>query len=214
MTGYLEPRGQTSHFWNSHPKELEISHMKARSVYFPLIPIVLLLATSLAAPAPAQSVKRFDMGDRGTPVEPGFTAIRPATTYSKSLGYGWVSPLGRPYNRPAPPPNIKTPLPAALIQDGHSGTADGVFQVDLPAGTYLCQAYLGDLGSLRAKTPREKLDVLANGSPVVTDAYARTAGWKAKFDYQAYGGVKRVRFLASPQLGALKITFHCDATSL
>ena len=171
-----------------------------------------LLWLAISTVLPAQTALRFDMGPAASPVIRGWTPVLGTTTYTPTLGHGWVQPLTRGFNRTAYPPNIKTPLPVALIQDGLTGTTDGVFQVDLPAGTYLGVVYLGDPGSLRAASPRENLDVLVNGVEVVTDAYARTATRKARFDDQAMGGVKRVRFLASPQNGNLQITFHCDGT--
>ena len=135
-----------------------------------------------------------------------------ATTYSTLAGHGWVTPLTRAFVRTTLIPEIKTDLPAAVILDGLTGSNDGVFQVDLPAGQYQCIVYLGDPGSLRALTPRENLDVLVNGAPVVLDTWARTAAMKARFDTGARGGVRRVRFLASPQNGSIRITFHCDGS--
>jgi len=163
-------------------------------------------------PADAQTARRFDMGLATSPLERGYTQILGTTTYSTQTGYGWVSPLARGFNRPTLVPNVKTNLPKALILDGLTGSADGVFQVDLPAGQYFCIAYLGDPGSERGRSPRENLDVLVNGLEVVSDAYARTATMKARWDTNAHGGFRRVRFLATPQSGSIKITFHCDGT--
>ncbi|MBN2492590.1 MAG: hypothetical protein JXQ29_17215 [Planctomycetes bacterium] len=180
----------------------------------PAVILLALVASIWLAPraASAQTALRFDMGIATSPVERGFTQVLFTTTYTQAAGYGWVTPLGRGFDRFSVQPAIKTDLPAALIQDGLTATNDGVFQVDLPAGQYLCVAYLGDTGTSRALTPRDHLDVLVNGVEVVSDAYARTATMKAQMTQLAIGGVKRVRFLASPQNGNLQITFHCDGT--
>ncbi len=175
-----------------------------------LVCSVLLAA---APPCLAQGrVKRFDMGSATSPVAAGFTRVDPSLKYSSTLGYGWTTSGHRAYVRPAEVAVVRHTLPFSLIQDGVADTADCTFRIDLSAGTYLCIAYLGDIGTETLRTPRTNLDVLANKVEVISNAHARTAGSKARFDLNAFGGYKRVRFLAQPIGGKLELTFHCDGT--
>lgn len=174
---------------------------------FPILVVsVLAVLSAASAGAGGQTVRRFDMGPASGPVAAGFTAVGTGTLYAAAQGYGWTVPPASTYLAPPPVPEVQTNLDPDLIRDGVSSTSDMSFRVDVSNGTWHCVAYLGDLGAAR-----EGLDILVNGTEVVSDAFARTLTMKAQFT-NALGGYRRVRFLATTATGRLGFTFHCNGS--
>jgi fibronectin type 3 domain-containing protein len=78
--------------------------------------------------------KKYDFGVLGSPLEAGYTAVYPQTSYSSSQGYGWRSG----YLSGANQNNAD-----ALSRDMNY-TVDGTFAVDLATGTYVVTLTMGD----------------------------------------------------------------------
>jgi VCBS repeat-containing protein len=80
--------------------------------------------------------KQFDFGTSLSPVESGFVPVNERTRYSTALGYGWTAG-------------------SVNSADRRNGTAcdrdlnyskSGTFAVDVPAGTYIVDLRVGDMG--------------------------------------------------------------------
>ncbi len=94
-------------------------------------------------------VWRFDMNHPGSPTqepvaspsEPtGYVAVLPDTTYSDTLGYGWITAPGGSVNRGT----LSGTDYSDLLQDSHWGTGARTFQIDLPDGNYEVTVTMGD----------------------------------------------------------------------
>jgi hypothetical protein len=157
---------------------------------------------------------RFDMGTALSPVASGYIPIDPGSTYSATNHYGWQAGQSLiAVDRVQAEPDLVHLLPTDLIRDAVQRTSGSmIFRVDLPPGTYHVNAYLGDLGRPTdvppLLTPLAGMWIKANGQLVVQDAFARLQRRKASLT-AAYGGYKRVTFLASPDAtGTLLLTIR------
>ncbi len=169
------------------------------------------VAAAFAIPLTAQSPWRFDMGTATSPVAAGHVAVTAASTYSAAAGHGWSVGTGTSFTQATILPAIPVVGDAALVRDGVDAYGDLTFRVDVPNGDYHVVVWLGNVGSLLLPTPRESLDVTANGVAVATDVAARTLTMKAQF-LNAIGGWRRLAFLASVTNGQLDLLFHCDGS--
>jgi len=86
-------------------------------------------------------VGRYDFGTPTSPVAIGWTQVTNKTTYSAARGYGWLSGKISSANRTA----------ATATDRDVNYTRDGTFVVNVPNGTYIVRAYLGDLAYKRDK---------------------------------------------------------------
>src|SRR5262249_11061250 len=88
----------------------------------------------------------FDFNAPGSPTQaptaPGYVGVLPDDSYTVARGYGWNATVGA-FDRGDLPGTLAR---EELRRDGHWGTTGppGVFQVDLPSGTYLVNVTIGD----------------------------------------------------------------------
>ena len=89
---------------------------------------------ALISSASSGEAKKFDFGIFNSPLETGYTAVHPQTTYSSSQGYGWRSGYISGANQNST---------SALSRDMNY-TVDGTFAADVPSGTYVVTLTMGD----------------------------------------------------------------------
>jgi len=82
-------------------------------------------------------ISMFDFGMATSPVATGYTGVNPATTFSSTLGYGWLSGAIDSRDRGA------LAGTTALTED-FDMTPSGTFAVNVPNGTYNVTVTLGD----------------------------------------------------------------------
>lgn len=166
-------------------------------------------------PANAQSYPlRFDMGPSGN-LAAGYTAVTATTAHpgtSNPGDFGWTgSPALANFDRGTVDPRIVHNHDDDLIVDGVRATASYTFRVNVANGSYLCFAYLGDVG-----LPLSGMQITAEGTMVARGVFARTVNKKAQLS-GLLGGYRRVAFLANVADGALDVTFgpsSCRVTGL
>lgn len=93
----------------------------------------------LVAPAGQRCHLALDAGTDGSPVQPGYRRLTPATTWSEAQGFGWISgptPNGRDRN-------VLEPLTADLV--GHASAC--TLRITVPAGRHTAQLLIGDRGA-------------------------------------------------------------------
>jgi fibronectin type 3 domain-containing protein len=87
------------------------------------------------APAPRL---RFDFGTATSPLAPRYTRVTPASAYTPTYGFGWLTGVIGARNRTGADP---------LTRD-FCFTHDGTFVADVPRGTYTVRVTVGDTTSL------------------------------------------------------------------
>ncbi|MFB9660410.1 alpha-glucuronidase family glycosyl hydrolase [Glycomyces mayteni] len=93
----------------------------------------------LTAPAGQRCHLALDAGTDGSPVQPGYRRLTPATEWSEAQGFGWVAgptPNGRDRN-------VLEPLTADLV--GHASAC--TLRIAVPAGRHTAQLLIGDRGA-------------------------------------------------------------------
>lgn len=165
------------------------------------------------------SVRRFDLGPVGSPVEEGFKPLSAETGYSAGLGYGWESAgqtdfdVNRPPRNPAwlgpagqlvPPDYLASKEHSAISRDGVSSVGDLVLRIDLPDCEYLVRLVLG-----RLDRPCCSMQVSFNGEPVAEDVHARHFARRGVPDF-LHGFPRALRRNVRIDRGILRIRIRGD----
>lgn len=186
-----------------------------------------LAQLTLCESNPPDAPLRFDMGPAGSTTAAGFVLVKRNTGYptayvptppSSPSAFGWKSIEGSAVQNATPGEFLVHEHDPELLRDSVLVNAggSGVFQLDRPAGDYMCVVYLGDLGQAL-----EGMDVqVSTTSPgdsfetVVEDAFARMqAPFSRATLTNAWGGYKRVTFkvsVGSAQFMKLKFVSEAD----
>src|SRR5262249_39731667 len=110
---------------------------------------------------PTPGVRKYDFGTATSPVASGYAAVTPATAYTPTLGYGWLS--GSIDARDRGTGDDK--------QRDFDFTSDGTFVADLANGSYTVTLLMGD-----AATGHDLMGVYFEGSQVDT-VTSPNGGW-------------------------------------
>ncbi|MCA9174993.1 MAG: Ig-like domain-containing protein [Planctomycetales bacterium] len=103
--------------------------------------------------------RRFDFGTATSPVEPGYTGVTPAMTYTPTVGYGWLSGSIAARDRTTG---------TDLTRD-FNFTRLGTFVADVDNGDYTVTVLLGDM-----RYPHDNMGVFLEGAQV--DVVTTAAG--------------------------------------
>ena len=108
----------------------------------------------IAADAVSPPLLRFDFGTSGSPVEAGYQAVSPTTTYTASAGYGWQSGVIGAVDRGG----------GTLLGRDLNHSPDMTFAADVPDGIYEILLTTGD----SAWYHHDRMGVFLEGSQVDT----------------------------------------------
>jgi len=173
------------------------------------------IVSAAGTPDQTRSIHQFDFGTETSPVGKSAVRITGTDNYDKNVGYGWFPDGQQAFDRNDPLKELKlsgnrhrpdflyNAHATDMTRDGVSSEQAMGFRVDLAAGKYRVNVWVGDL-----HTPLESMALGCNGLTV--DSGISTKHIIGRNAPESTGLYQRISFTINATAGKIKLRFFGD----